>query len=68
MTQANVTGGSREILALITTDEKRVKNGKATMFVCKDEEEQKKILQEVAFALNADVVRLSNGTYMVVKA
>jgi len=57
---------NKEILAIITTDENSISNGKATMFICKDEEEQKKIMREVALALRADVVKLSNGMYILV--
>ncbi|MFC4769893.1 capping complex subunit for YIEGIA [Effusibacillus consociatus] len=65
--QRSVVNQNYQILAIITTDESIVKNGKASMFVCKDEEEQKTIMREVAVALKADVVRLSNGVYLVVK-
>ncbi|HEU4964964.1 MAG TPA: hypothetical protein VFV52_14050 [Bacilli bacterium] len=56
-----------DILAIVTTDDKQIKNGKATMIVCDDETEQKKIMQEMALALRADVVRLSNGMYLLVR-
>lgn len=63
----NAVNSNNEILAIVTTDESIVKNGKATMFVCRNEEEQEKVLRDVAVALKADVARLSNGVYLIVR-
>ncbi|MFC4769178.1 capping complex subunit for YIEGIA [Effusibacillus consociatus] len=64
----DATNPNYQILSIVTPDESIVKNGKATMFICKDEQEQEILVKEVANALRGDVARLSNGVYLVVRA
>lgn len=64
---SNRIGTNPSLIAIVTTDDKNIKNGKATMIVCRDEAEQKKIMHEMSTALRTDVVRLSNGTYLLVR-
>ena len=54
------------ILVYITSDEKRVLSGEPLILLIKDENEQKKLTVEIARALRANVVQLSNGDYMII--
>lgn len=66
--QRNMNSSNYQILAIVTSDDENIKNGKATMFLCKDEQEKETIMREVALALKGDVVRLSNGTCLIVRS
>ena len=55
-----------DVLVYITSDEKRVLSGEPLTLLIKDENEQKKLTVEMARALRANVVQLSNGDYMII--
>ena len=55
-----------DVLVYITSDEKRVLSGEPLILLIKDENEQKKLTVEIARALRANVVQLSNGDYMII--
>ena len=55
-----------DVLVYITSDEKRVLSGEPLTLLIKDENEQKKLTVEIARALRANVVQLSNGDYMII--
>lgn len=56
-----------EILALITLNKDRILGGKQLSLLASDEEEQKTMTQDVAKALKADVVKMKNGDYLVIR-
>lgn len=56
-----------EILALITLNKDRILGGKQLSLLAKDEDEQKTMTQDVAKALKADVVKMKNGDYLVIR-
>ena len=55
-----------DVLVYITSDEKRVLSGEPLTLLIKNENEQKKLTVEIARALRANVVQLSNGDYMII--
>lgn len=56
-----------EILALVTLQKERVLGGKQLTLLAQDEEEQKTIVQDIAKAMKADVVKMKNGDYLVLR-
>jgi siroheme synthase len=56
-----------EILALITLNKERVLGGKQTSLLAENEEEQKEMTADIAKAMKADVVRMKNGDYLVIR-
>lgn len=60
-----------KIFAIIATDEHsndRVDPGEAILIRAKDEEEQQVLMREVALAVRGDVVKLSNGLFLILTA
>jgi hypothetical protein len=55
-----------EILAYITSDEKKVIGGDPLSLLVKDIEEQKSLVIELSWALKANVVQLKNGDYIII--
>lgn len=55
-----------EILAYITKDRDRVISGDPLTLYISDEEEQKECVRDLGLALQADVVQLRNGDYILV--
>lgn len=58
-------GSERNILALVTSDREAVGGGSPIIFA-KSEEDAANLAGEVARALEADVLLLSNGVYLIV--
>ncbi|WP_019153649.1 capping complex subunit for YIEGIA [Robertmurraya massiliosenegalensis] len=56
-----------EILAFVTLQKERVLGGKQLTLLALDEEEQKTIVQDIAKAMKADVVKMKNGDYLVLR-
>lgn len=56
-----------EILALITMKKDRVLSGNPMSLWAENEEEQKLMTQDIAKAMKADIVRMKNGDYLVIK-
>ncbi|MDF1507903.1 hypothetical protein PZE06_06865 [Robertmurraya sp. DFI.2.37] len=56
-----------EILALVTLQKERVLGGKQLTLLAQDEEQQKTMVQDIAKAMKADVVKMKNGDYLVLR-
>lgn len=56
-----------EILALVTLNKERILGGKQTSLLAENEEEQKEMTVDLAKALKADVVKMKNGDYLVIR-
>lgn len=56
-----------EILAIITLKKERVLGGKQLSLLAENEEEQKIMTQDIAKAMKADVVKMKNGDYLVLR-
>ncbi|MPN57807.1 hypothetical protein SDC9_205501 [bioreactor metagenome] len=54
-----------EIVAYITLSKDRAQNGNPLILVASSLEEQKKLTDDIAEALEADVVQLTCGDYMI---
>ncbi len=55
-----------EILAYITSNEHIVKTGNPLTLVIMDEEERKACVSDIAQALNANVLQLKNGDFVII--
>ncbi len=63
--------GDINIYAIIATNEhtnEQVNAGNALLLRAKDEKEQQALMREVALAVRGDVVKLSNGLFLIVTA
>lgn len=63
--------GDMQIYAVIATmehDDQMVQAQNSLLIRAKDEEEQQTLMREVALAMSADVVKLSNGLYLIITA
>lgn len=56
-----------DILALVTLHKERVLGGKQLTLLAQNEEEQKIMVQDIAKAMKADVVKMKNGDYLVLR-
>lgn len=56
-----------EILALVTLHKERVLGGKQLSLLANDEEQQKIMVQDIAKAMKADVVKMKSGDYIVLR-
>lgn len=56
-----------EILAFVTLQKERVLGGKQLTLLAQDEEQQKLMVQDIAKAMKADVVKMKNGDYLVLR-
>ncbi|MEY2373346.1 capping complex subunit for YIEGIA [Lysinibacillus capsici] len=56
-----------EVLAFVTLKKERILGGKQLTLLAQDEEEQKFIVQDIAKAMKADVVKMKNGDYLVIR-
>lgn len=56
-----------EILALVTLNKERVLGGKQLSLLANDEEQQKIMVQDIAKAMKADVVKMKSGDYIVLR-
>ncbi len=56
-----------EILAFVTLNKERVLGGKQLTLLAENEEEQKIMVKDVAKAMKADVVKMKNGDYLVLR-
>lgn len=56
-----------EILAIITLNKERILGGKQLSLLAANEEEQKIMTQDIAKAMKADVVRMKNGDFLVIR-
>lgn len=57
---------SKTILAYITEDDKKVVGGDPLTLCVADEKERKSIVLEISRAMNADVIQLKNGDYLII--
>lgn len=55
------------IIAAVSLQNQKVQAGNTFLVEAKDEEEQKKLMTELAKAVKGDVTRLSNGIYLILK-
>ncbi len=60
-------GKSSEILVYITADENRVLGGDPLTLLIRDLEEQKSTSLELSRALDANVVQLRNGDFLIIQ-
>lgn len=58
---------SRDLLAVIATDKKYLGGGKAQVFLAESPVQALTLTQELARALQGEVVSLSNGLYLIVQ-
>ena len=58
---------SRDLLALVTTDKKWIGGGKAQVFLAESDQQALALCQEVARALQGEVIALSNGIYLILE-
>ncbi len=56
-----------EILAIITLNKERVLGGKQLSLFAENEDQQKFMVQDVAKAMKADVVKMKSGDYLVLR-
>lgn len=56
------------ILAYVTPNENRVKTGNALTLFIPDENERKTCVTDISKALNANVMQLKNGDYMIISS
>lgn len=56
-----------EILAFVTLQKERVLGGKQLTLLAQDKEQQKLMVQDIAKAMKADVVKMKNGDYLVIR-
>jgi hypothetical protein len=56
-----------EILAIVTTKKERVLGGKQLSLLAENEEEQKTMTQDIAKAMKADVMKMKNGDYLILR-
>ncbi|MEG6584451.1 capping complex subunit for YIEGIA [Dendrosporobacter sp. 1207_IL3150] len=53
------------IIAAVVLPQHDIQGGSALVVKAKDEEEQKKLMLDIAKAVKADVLKLSNGIYLI---
>ncbi|MGB8954496.1 MAG: hypothetical protein WCC10_03930, partial [Tumebacillaceae bacterium] len=61
------TNRSRDLLAVVATDKKHLGGGKAQVFLAETPEQALTLTQEVARALQGEVVSLSNGLFLIIQ-
>lgn len=55
------------ILAVITLKKERILGGSQLSLWAENEEEQKTMTQDIAKAMKADVVKMKNGDYLIIR-
>ncbi|QJW48942.1 hypothetical protein HA075_06425 [bacterium BFN5] len=55
------------IIAAVILPQHEVQEGNTFVVKAKDEEEQKRIMLDIAKAVKADVAKLSNGMYLILR-
>ncbi|MDQ0478654.1 capping complex subunit for YIEGIA [Hathewaya limosa] len=58
---------SYQLLAIVTRDKTRVIGGAQLTLFANNENEQKVMVQDVAKAMKADVVKMKNGDYLILR-
>ncbi|MBM7653366.1 capping complex subunit for YIEGIA [Neobacillus cucumis] len=56
-----------DVLALVTLNKDRILGGKQLTLLAGNEEEQKIMTADIAKALQADVVKMTSGDYLVIR-
>lgn len=56
-----------KIIAAVILPNHKVQAGNAFIIEAQDEEEQKKIMTDVAKTVKGDVTKISNGIYLIIK-
>ena len=56
-----------QILAIVTLQKERIISGNQLSLFAEDEEQQKRMTQDIAKAMKADVVRMKDGDYLVIR-
>lgn len=56
----------KEIIAYITSDEKRVITGNPLTLVIADENERKSCVLDISRAMKGNVLQLKNGDYIII--
>lgn len=56
-----------KILAYLTSDQDREISGAPLFYKAKDEQELKEVTADIAKAMKADVVKLTNNDYMIIR-
>ena len=57
---------NRQIIAYITSDDKRILSGDPLTFLISSEEEMQSLASELGIALRADIMQFKNGDYLVI--
>ncbi|MBB5323195.1 hypothetical protein HNQ34_000272 [Anoxybacillus tepidamans] len=55
------------ILAIITLKKERILGGSQLALWAENEEQQKAMTQDIAKAMKADVVKMKNGDYLIIR-
>ncbi|GGJ71441.1 hypothetical protein GGR02_002285 [Anoxybacillus voinovskiensis] len=55
------------ILAIITLKKERILGGSQLALWAENEEQQKTMTQDIAKAMKADVVKMKNGDYLIIR-
>ncbi|MFD1849656.1 MULTISPECIES: capping complex subunit for YIEGIA [Bacillaceae] len=56
-----------QVLAIVTLQKDRILGGSQLSLLANDEEQQKRITQDIAKAMKADVVKMKDGDYLVIR-
>lgn len=56
-----------EILAYLTLEKERIITGSPLSLFAKDQEELKTLTSDIAKAMKADVVKMTNGDYIIIR-
>lgn len=56
-----------QILAIVTLQKNRILGGSQLSLLAEDEEQQKRITQDIAKAMKADVVKMKDGDYLILR-
>ncbi|PGT79778.1 hypothetical protein [Bacillus sp. AFS040349] len=56
-----------QIIAIVTLQKNRILGGSQLSLLAEGEEQQKRITQDIAKAMKADVVKMKDGDYLVLR-
>lgn len=56
-----------QILAVVTMQKDRIISGTQLSLFAEDEEQQKRMTQDIAKAMKADTVKMKDGDYLVIR-
>ena len=56
-----------QILAIVTLQKERILGGTQLCLLAEDEEQQKRMTQDIAKAMKADTMKMKDGDYLVLR-